>query len=104
VIQVTAPVTSGLTQTNPFLLDGHFAALLHNGGAYWQRKGDGREEKEFAIKVCEEIFGLRYDEISCDLSGTAWTPWFCGIAWDLTIVVFDRRLRCIWLFAITDTD
>ncbi len=66
-------------------------------------RGDGRKEKEFAINVCKQIFGLRYGEISLDKSGTAWTPWFYDIAWDLTIVLFDKRLRRMWLFAITDT-
>jgi hypothetical protein len=103
-IRVTAPVNSGLGSENSFLLDGHFAALLYSGGAYTHPQGDGREEKEFAINVCKEMFGLRYGEVSVDKSGMAWTPWFYNIAWDMTIVVFDKRLRCMWLFAITDTD
>ena len=103
-IQATAPVNTGLSPENSFLLDGYFAGLLHSGGAYTHPHGDGREEKEFAINVCKEIFGLRYGEISLDKSGTAWTPWFYDIAWDLTIVLFDKRLRRMWLFAITDTD
>jgi hypothetical protein len=103
-IQATAPVKSGLRQENSFLLDGYFAALLHSGGAYTHPQGDGHEEKELAINVCREIFGLRYGEISLDKSGMAWTPWFYDIAWDLTIVIFDKRLRRMWLLVITDTD
>jgi len=103
-IDATAPIASGLQQESSFLLDGRFAALLHLGGAYTQAQGDGREEKQFAIKVCEEMFGLRYGEITCNMSGAVWTPWFYGIAWDLTIMIFDKRLRRVWLFVITDTD
>jgi hypothetical protein len=104
IIRAVTPITSGLVREDNFKLDGYFASLLYNGGAYWHTQGDGREEKEFAIKVCDQIFGLRYGEISCDTSGAGWTPWFFEIAWDFTIVIFDNRCRRMWLFAITDTD
>jgi hypothetical protein len=103
-IKATKPIASGLASENPFLLDGYFAARLHSGGAYSSPQGDGREEKEFAITVCNELFGLRYGEVSCEMSYAAWTPWFHGIAWDMTITIFDKRFRRIWIFVITDTD
>jgi hypothetical protein len=40
------------------------------------------------------MFGLPYGEISCNPNMT--DARFKGIAWDLTIVVFDRRTRRIW--------
>jgi hypothetical protein len=39
------------------------------------------------------MFGLRYGEIAVAESSEACTPWFLGVAWDLTEVVFDCRLR-----------
>jgi len=87
-----------------FLLDGTLAHVLYQGGAYHKPQGDGRAEKTFALEVCDAMFGLRYGEILCNPNYDAWTPWFRGIAWDLTIVVFDCRTRRIWLLAITDTD
>ena len=97
-------VDSGLTLGDPFLLDGRFAHSLHQGGAYWTPKENGRPAKTLAVAICESMFGLRYGEIALAESHNAWTPWFHGIAWDLTEVVFDRRLRRLWIFALTDTD
>ena len=67
-----------------FLLDGTLAHVLYQGGAYHEPQGDGRAEKSFALEVCDAMFGLRYSEILCDPNYDAWTPWFRGIAWDLT--------------------
>jgi hypothetical protein len=102
-----APVSTcnnGFRQSDQFLLDGTFAHVLYNGGAYHNAQGDGRTEKKFALEVCDAMFGLRYGEISCYPNYDRWIPWFRGIAWDLTLVVFDRRTRRIWFLAVTDTD
>jgi hypothetical protein len=96
--------STGLALGDPFQLDGTFAHLLHHGGAYWNAKNDGRSAKTLALDVCDAMFGLRYGEVSLVESSEAWTPWFHGVAWDLTEVVFDRRLRRLWVFVVTDTD
>jgi len=95
---------TGLEMADPFLLDGKLARVLHNGGAYTNPDGDGREAKNLALEVCDTIFGLRFGQISLLESFEAWTPWFKGIAWDMTLVLFDRRLRKLSILAITDTD
>jgi hypothetical protein len=97
-------VDSGLKLGDPFVLDARFAHSLHHGGAYGTPKDDGRSAKTLAMAICEAMFGLRYGEIALAESFNAWTPWFHGIAWDLTEVVFDKRLRRLWIFALTDTD
>jgi hypothetical protein len=97
------PPNSGLGLHDPFLFDGHLSNILYVGGAYWNKKGDGRSEKLFAVTVCDAMFGLRFAEISLYLSYSPWTPWFKGIAWDLTTVgmemtsiftVPERPLQC----------
>lgn len=106
-IKAKSPIVSGLNDKpvrSSFELDSIFAQLLYDGGAYWKPQGDGREAKEFAVRVCDEMFGLRYGEVSLDKTGVRWTPWFYDVAWDLTIALFDKRLRRLWLFALTDTD
>ena len=95
---------SGFQFFDPFLLQGTFANLLYSGGAYTLARGDGRAENQIALEVCESMFGLRYGEICCSPNYDQWTPWFRGIAWDVTIVVFDRRTRMMWILAVTDTD
>lgn len=95
---------AGFAWFDPFLLDGTFAALLYHGGAYTHATGDGQAEKELAEEVCKAMFGLRYGEIVCNVNSDVWTPWFKGIAWDMTAIVFDRGSRKLWMFATTDTD
>jgi len=103
-IQLSEACDAGFRMFDQFLLDGTLAHLLYQGGAYHKSHGDGRAEKAFALEVCDAMFGLRYGEILCNPNYDAWTPWFRGIAWDVTIAVFDRRTRRIWLLVITDTD
>ena len=90
--------------SNQFLFDGALTQALYQGGAYHKAQGDGREEKTFSLEVCDAMFGLRFGEVSYYVTYDAWTPWFGGIAWDLIAVLFDRRVRKIWVTAITDTD
>jgi hypothetical protein len=97
-------VDSGLVPVDAFILDGRFASCLHQGGAYWTTTGTGKKAKALAMNVCDSMFGMRYGEISLLESSKAWAPWFKGIAWDMTEVIFDRRLRRLWIFALTDTD
>jgi hypothetical protein len=97
-------VSSGLKLADPFQLDGNFARRLYNGGAYWIVKEDGKSAKMLALAVCEAMFGLRYGEVAFVESFAAWTSWFHNVAWDLTEIVFDRRLRRLWVFVLTDTD
>jgi hypothetical protein len=90
--------------TSSFLFDGQLAQVLYAGGAYTSAKGDGRAEKENSLAFSEAVFGLRFSEVSHFSSYSAWTPWFEGIAWDWTAVLYDRRLRTLSVLAATDTD
>jgi hypothetical protein len=95
---------TGFALSTSFTLDGDFAHSLYHGGAYHKQTGDGRMEKELAVRVCDAMFGLRYGEVNRYTSSQMWTPWFRGIAWDRSDVLFDRRLRRLWIVAMTDTD
>jgi hypothetical protein len=89
---------------NSFLLDGKLAQLLYLGGPYWSSTGTGREEKELALTVCDVLFESRYAEMSLYNAYEAWAPWFKGIAWDMTSVLFDKRLRRAFVLVTTDSD
>jgi hypothetical protein len=94
----------GFSMENAFTLEGTLAGILYHGGAYSQAQGDGRSEHHLAMKICDAMFGLRFGEITCNFNADPWTPWFHGIAWDYTAVVFDCRERRLWILAVTDTD
>jgi hypothetical protein len=95
---------SGFQMTSSFLFDGELAQVLYDGGAYTRCSGDGRTEKESSLAFCDAVFGLRFSEVSHFSNHSAWTPWFEGIAWDWTAVLFDRRSRALSVLAVTDTD
>ncbi|KAA6464581.1 hypothetical protein DYQ86_01005 [Acidobacteria bacterium AB60] len=97
--------SGGFKFDNPFLLDGQLAQSLFAGGAYPpSTKIEGKTAKRLAMEFCEVIFDQRYEDVSLYSSYEAWTPWFAGIAWDWTAVLFDKRTRTLWILAVTDED
>jgi hypothetical protein len=97
--------SNGFGFDNPFLLDGQLAQNLLAGGAYDPEiKIDGKTAKHLAMDFCDAVFGQRYEDVSLFTSYEVWTPWFHGIAWDWTAVLFDRLTRMLWILAVTDTD
>lgn len=95
----------GFKMDSSFLFDGHLAQALYAGGAYDSKsRPDGKQAKQLALAVCDDLFEQRFSEISFFNNYDAWTPWFHGIAWDWTAVLFDRRTRRLSLLAVTDTD
>jgi hypothetical protein len=98
---------NGFERISPFWFDGHLSEILFRGGAYGSgAHGDGRAEKEAALRFCDAAFGMRFSEVLYFQSHNAWTPWFAEIstALDWTAVLIDRRLRKLWILAITDED
>ncbi len=102
--ELQSSVEHGFQMSDQFSFDGVIAHSLYYGGAYWNARGDARAEKALALDVCEAMFGLRFGEVIFAVNYEPWTPWFRGIAWDLTAVLFDRRTRKLWVLAVTDTD
>jgi hypothetical protein len=95
----------GFKIDNSFLLDGQLASRLYAGGAYPPvAQIDARTAKHLALDFCDALFGLRYEDVFLYSSYETWTPWFFGIAWDWTAVLFDKRDRAFRILAVTDTD
>lgn len=101
----TLASSGGFKFDSPFLLDGQLAKSLFEGGAYApETKIDGKTAKRLAMDFCEAVFDQRYEDVCLYSSDEAWTPWFHGIAWDWTALLFDKRTRTLWILAVTDTD
>lgn len=97
--------SNGFSFDNPFLLDGQLAQRLFAGGAYGPSlKISGCAAMQLASDYCDAAFDRRYEDVSLFSSYAAWTPWFAGIAWDWTSVLFDRCERKLWILALTDED
>jgi hypothetical protein len=89
---------------NAFTLDGDLGFTLFQGGAYERFAGTSRQAKELGARVCDELFGDRFDEISVYKSSLAWSDWFYDVAWDVTWFIIDHRNCRIWMLCLTDTD
>lgn len=101
---------NGFEMESSFLFDGRLARTLYCGGAYGpDRLAEtpnlgAKEAKQLALRLCDELFEQRFSEVDLFNNYSAWTPWFHGIAWDWTALLFDRRKRMFSILAITDTD
>ena len=98
---------NGFEENSSFKFDSKLSRVLFYGGAYPSCTGsDGRAEKEAALRFCDTAFGMRFSEVSYYRSYSAWTDWFGSISTylDWTAVLFDRRLRKLWILAVTDSD
>jgi hypothetical protein len=97
--------SGGFSFDNPFLLDGQLAQRLFAGGAYPpESKMSGRAAMQLAAEFCEAVFGRRYEDVCLFSSYEPWTPWFRGIAWDWTSILFDKGERSLWILVVTDED
>ena len=98
---------NGFEERSAFKFDGKLSHVLFHGGAYSNGvDGNGRAAKEAALRFCDSAFGMRFSEVLYYRSYTAWTDWFGAISTylDWTAVLFDRRLRKLWILAVTDSD
>jgi hypothetical protein len=85
-------------------LDGELAGGLLSGGAYEKFKGTAREAKDLGARVCQALFGDRFNDVEVFRSRNAWSAWFFNVAWDSTFVIIDRRTQDVSLLFSTDTD
>lgn len=90
--------------TSAFTLDGEIAQALWFGGPYNRFSGTAREAKDLGARFCDALFGARFEEVLVYWSGRPWAPWFCGIAWDQTWCIIDKRNLHVSLLCATDTD
>lgn len=86
------------------MLDGAWAGLILQGGAYERFRGTGREAKDLAARAVHAMIGDRFEDFRIDVSYESWTPWFANVAWDRTCVLTDTRNAEITVLCITDTD
>lgn len=88
-----------------YTFDGVLAGLIVSGGAYYQYTGTGRQAKDLGMRVCDSLFGDRFEEVDIYLTLQHWSSWFKGIPhWNYTYVGIDRREQRVWVLCITDTD
>jgi len=90
--------------SSSFTLDGELTQALVVAGAYKRCSGPPGEAKRRAMAVTDALYGTRYTDVHVFRSGTSWSLWFCGVAWDATWVAVDDAARRAFLLCVTDTD
>ncbi|WP_226022247.1 hypothetical protein [Halomicrobium salinisoli] len=114
------------TRYPSYTLDGHLAARLVDGGAYYgfleppfhdvdaeidgyehvpDSYGDRSDAKRLGERFVDAVFDERYDEFSAYVTFDQWCDWFVSVpAWDATYVCFDQRTRLAWVLVVTGAD
>lgn len=88
----------------PLMFEGQLAQSLVGRVFYVGFQGPHSEAKKLAQDFRFALFQDRYEDVLMYDSNKAWSPWFCDLGDDWTVIIFDRRLRRIWLLCKTDTD
>ena len=85
-------------------LDGEFAHVLLEGGAYERFSGKPREAKAIGVATYVGLFGDRFQPLRVYRSDVAWAEFFFDVAYDVSWLICDDTARELTLICITDTD
>ncbi|NUR05951.1 MAG: hypothetical protein HOQ45_02945 [Nocardioidaceae bacterium] len=85
-------------------LDGEFAWLLIEGGAYGKFSGTHAQAKILASSAVQDLVGDRYEDYRAFWSPEPWSSFFDDVAWDVTWILVNVRLREVTIFCSMDSD
>jgi hypothetical protein len=85
-------------------LDGEIAATLVKGGAYKCFQGGANQAKRLGAAFADAVVSGRHEAFRVYRSSTAWSPWFCDIAWDNTWACIDMDRNEVVVLCVTDAD
>lgn len=88
--------------TDIFDLPSTLARTLNQGGAY--NKLDSATSWKVATEFVEQEFGNRFDEFEMFNIVVENAEWFYDIAWDWSVMIYDKRKSELSLIDVTDTD
>lgn len=108
-LQIPSPLGHGVggfqeQWAGSLCLDGLFAGVIADGGAYKRYRGPARDAKVLAGAAVEALTQNRFEDFRVDVSHEAWTPWFMDLPWDQTYVLTDTANAEITVLCITDRD
>src|SRR5690606_2958121 len=83
-------------------LSGRLARIMGQGGAY--KNIDPRKAWEVAVNFIESEFQNRFEEILLFYVVVDNAEWFFDIAWDYSIILFDKRSYEVIFIDVTDND
>lgn len=82
-------------------LDGEIATMLFNGNLGGHSPfNNGKDAKEFGLKVSDRIINHRYNEFVIFQSEKPWCPWLDSILHE-TLIIIDKRNRLIYIICIS---
>ncbi len=99
-----APMGFVRSRCDGLTLDGEFAHVLVQGGAYEHFKGKASEAKAVGLAAYTALFGERYSSVRVYRSDMSWSEFFFDVAYDVSWLVVDDTAHEVTLICITDTD
>lgn len=97
-------LTDAFGMEEMFTSFGRLAGSLARGGAYRHASGTDEEVWKLTERFVQEAVGFRLRDSFAWVSWQAWSPWFCGVAWDATFFWFDPAEGLATVLLVTDTD
>nr|WP_288836383.1 hypothetical protein [uncultured Flavobacterium sp.] len=91
-------------RTDIFSLPGDLSRIVHYGGAYSHEHFSAEIAMNLATDFVEAISDNRYADFNCWTLGGEWSDWFFNIAWDFSVLLFDKGKSVVTLICMTDTD
>ena len=87
-----------------FSLPGDLARRIYYGGAYSQEHFSAENAFNLSVNFIDAIADKRYADFNSWILGGNWSDWFFNIAWDYSVLLFDKGKSVVTLICMTDTD
>uniref|UniRef100_A0A7S2HVC1 Uncharacterized protein n=1 Tax=Helicotheca tamesis TaxID=374047 RepID=A0A7S2HVC1_9STRA len=95
-------IPSDLRLVDQSTLEAELTQRLVQGGAYQRFRGSEAAARALSSRFVDDLF-RNVEQVQIAISQEAWSNWFMGIAWDLTVLAHDPDSGRRWLLTITDT-
>lgn len=91
-------------RTDIFSLPGNLARIVYYGGAYSHEHFSAENAFNLSVDFVDTISEKSYADFNCWTLGGEWSDWFFNIAWDYSVLLFDKAKSIVTLICMTDTD
>lgn len=90
-------------KTDIFSLPGELARVVYYGGAYSHEHFSAENAFNLSVDFVDTISYKKYADFNCWTLGGEWSDWFFNIAWDYSVLLFDKDKSIVTLICMTDT-
>ncbi|WP_146453515.1 hypothetical protein [Rubripirellula tenax] len=87
-----------------YTLEGEITHLIRSSGAYHDSNVNPIDARAMSRDFVNALSDGPNEHLIAYRTYDDWAPWFCGVAWDVTLLVLDPPVRRWWIICVTDTD